>query len=206
MNDLQIKEEVVNNLEIAKGTHINSDEDYAVADTRCAGLLALKKRIEDDFNPTKDAAYKAWKAVVAQEKGHLDGIDEARAIYKNRMGEWREKKEAARRAEEEALQAAAKKQAEDEALRAAEEAGKAGNNAEAEAILSAPVAVAPVVVAPSIPKSKTIIRKVWKFRIKDASKLPREYTTPDEKKIGGVVRSLGSAANIPGVEVYQDVA
>lgn len=69
--------------------------------------------------------------------------------------------------------------------------------------------VASTIVAPVIeretPKVKGISgRRVWKFRIKDASKLPREYTMPDEKKIGGVVRAMKGDTRIDGVEVWDE--
>lgn len=65
------------------------------------------------------------------------------------------------------------------------------------------VHVAPINVAASY-RPGVGMRSVWKFRIVDASKLPREYLTPDETKIGGVVRALKGDCQIEGVEVYED--
>lgn len=45
-------------------------------------------------------------------------------------------------------------------------------------------------------------REEWKFEITDPAAIPREYMTPDEKKIGGVVKALKGDADIPGVRVY----
>jgi hypothetical protein len=65
----------------------------------------------------------------------------------------------------------------------------------------APV-VAPVIM-PQIQKQKgESTRKIWKFRVIDEKLIPREYLTRDDKKIQGVVNSLKSDANIPGIEVY----
>jgi hypothetical protein len=47
-------------------------------------------------------------------------------------------------------------------------------------------------------------RKFWKFKIVDESKIPSEYWTIDEKKIGSEVRSKKDNAKIPGVEVYYE--
>jgi hypothetical protein len=44
-------------------------------------------------------------------------------------------------------------------------------------------------------------RDVWEWRVVNASVLPREYLTPDTKKIAAVVKKLGNKANIPGVEI-----
>lgn len=62
-----------------------------------------------------------------------------------------------------------------------------------------------VKVAPSVPKVAGIRARVnWKFRIVDASKLPRRYLMPDEVAIGQEVRSMKAEASIPGVEVYSE--
>lgn len=69
--------------------------------------------------------------------------------------------------------------------------------------------VAASVVAPVLeretPKVKGVSgRRVWKFRIRDASKLPREYLLPDEKRIGAVVRAMKGDTRIEGVEVWDE--
>ena len=52
------------------------------------------------------------------------------------------------------------------------------------------------------PKVKGIsTRKKWSFEIVDAAKIPREYLVPNEVAIGGVVRALKGATNIPGIRV-----
>jgi len=45
-------------------------------------------------------------------------------------------------------------------------------------------------------------RKVWRHRITDAEKVPREFCSPDLKLIAAAVRS--GARNIPGVEIFED--
>ncbi|MDE2099522.1 MAG: hypothetical protein KGL39_19880 [Patescibacteria group bacterium] len=198
------KQEVVSEIERAKAFVIHSNEDYLAVDSHCAGLLKLKKKIEADFRESKETTYAAWKTVVAQERGHLDGLDEARRIDKAKMDAWNAEQERIRRAEEERLRKEAQEKADAEALAAAEAAEKAGNKEEAEAIIQAPVQVAPIVLSKSLPKSQTVIRKVWKYRVRNVAMVPREYLMLDDKKIGGVVRSMGAATNIPGVEVYQE--
>lgn len=47
-------------------------------------------------------------------------------------------------------------------------------------------------------------RKVWKFRIKDAAAIPREYLAVDEVKIRKVVQALKGDTQIAGVEVYSE--
>lgn len=44
------------------------------------------------------------------------------------------------------------------------------------------------------------VRKNWKYRIVDVSKIPANFMIPDEKAIGGAVR--GGARLIEGIEIY----
>lgn len=48
------------------------------------------------------------------------------------------------------------------------------------------------------------IRNHWVFEVEDASKIPRAYLKPDEKKIGEVVRQLKGDTSIPGVRVWNE--
>lgn len=105
-----------------------------------------------------------------------------------------------------------------QAVEAAREAALAAQRLEQRAERTEERAVAKVanleasamsVVAPIIqtetPKVMGLARKlVWKYRIKDPSKLPREFTMPDEKKIAGVVRALKGDTKIDGVEVWNE--
>jgi len=188
----------------AQAFDISSNDDFSIVDQHCAGLLKLKKRIEADFKESKETTFSAWKAVVSQEKGHMDGIEDARRIDKQKMAAWQKKIEGERQAEETKLRVEAQKRAEDEALARAQALAASGQHDEADSILASPPEVAPIVIAKTAPKSETVIREIWKFRIINPLLIPNEYKTIDEKKIGGGVRALGSATNIPGVEAYQE--
>lgn len=122
------------------------------------------------------------EAVAAEAKKLRDAqIEEARKA--GEMGK-REANRLAKQAEEDRLAAVAL---------AAKQAQEAAAN------------VQEVKVAPSVPKVAGIRARVnWKFRIVDASRLPRKYLMPDEVAIGQEVRSMKAEALIPGVEVYSE--
>lgn len=121
---------------------------------------------------------------------------EAQRKADERAAEERRQAEAARVAGD--LQAAAKHE------RAADRV-EARAEAKVESLQSTAASVVAPVLQRETPKVSGVSgRRVWKFRIKDASKLPREYTMPDEKKIGGVVRAMKSDTNIPGIEVWNE--
>jgi uncharacterized membrane protein YqiK len=159
----------------------------------------------------------AWKA----EERRKAEAEQARINEERR-------REAARIAEEERLAAVKKaeadrkaKEAEIEAQRASgelkareaaklaklaqQQAEEAKKQAEEAAKLAA-TQVQEVKVAAAVPKVAGIKARVnWKFRIVDATRIPREYLMPDEVKIGQKVRELKQAgAVIPGVEAFSE--
>lgn len=96
--------------------------------------------------------------------------------------------------------------AEAEAKRKAAEEAEAARLREAEAkrAAAASMPTAPVVHFEQPKVAGVSSRQVWKFEIVDPELLPRKFLVPDEKAIGGVVRSLGDKADIPGVRVYPE--
>lgn len=58
---------------------------------------------------------------------------------------------------------------------------------------------APLVPAPPAPVAGVQARLVWRFRIVDASKVPRELCSPDEAKI-----KARGPGEIPGIEWYEE--
>jgi hypothetical protein len=114
-----------------------------------------------------------------------------------------EKAAAVRRQAEEARKAgdlAGAQKLEQRAGRTEDRAAAKVANLEAAAIS----AVAPIIQT-EIPKVQGVARKrVWKFRVDDASKLPREFLMPDEKKLTGYVRAMKGDARIPGITVWDE--
>jgi hypothetical protein len=56
-------------------------------------------------------------------------------------------------------------------------------------------------VAPVAPPAGVSVRYVWKFAVEDESLVPREFCSPDAKKIGAVDPTQTS---IPGVRFFQE--
>ena len=83
---------------------------------------------------------------------------------------------------------------------------KAGKNEEAEALVEAPVVAPAIVIPQTTTKVEGIskLRKLWKFRVMDASLVPNDYKVVDEVKLGQVVRATKGTLRIPGVEIYSE--
>lgn len=169
------------------------------------GLKSLMKSIDDTFDPIIESAHRAHKEAVAAKKKHAEPVQKAEATVKGKMSSYAAEEERKRIAEEKRLQEDARRREEEIRIQAAIDAEAAGEKEAAEAIIAAPV-IAPIVVVKSeVPKMDGIShRSVWKFRISDETKIPREYLKVDEVKIGGVVRSMKGMTAIPGVEVYEE--
>ena len=187
---------------------IKSNEDYSALDSFTKGLQSLKRTIIDDFADSKKAAKATHQAVCDQESAHLGKVEEAIREGKVKLFTWDKAQEKARQEAEDKARAEAKAKADQEALDAATAAQKSGDHEGAKAILEEAVqAPAPTVIVPSmVPKRQTVIRTVKKFRIKDPKAIKPEFLTPDEKKIGGIVRSMGKGAEsvVGGIEVYEE--
>lgn len=176
--------------------------DYLVADEFCVGLKEYEKEADATFDDVIKEAFQHHRSLIGKKNRYVEPIQEARKIVKGKMVDYRAAEEKRQREAEALAREAAIKAAEEQALRDAEEAEKSGDKALAETILAAPIQAPAVVLKSEVPKSQTVLRKVWKFRVSDSSRLPREYLCPDMTKIGSVVRALKDNHGIAGVEAW----
>lgn len=187
------------------GMSVANAEDYQVAADE---LMAIKRKwneVEVQRKELKGPIDEAAKRIQAFFKPPLDFLAQAEAVLKRKMVTW--KSEQDRIAREEQRKADEKARKERERLeREAAKAAAAGREERAEVLRERAEVVVAAPVAPVAPKVSGIsTRKAYMFRIVDASKVPDQYKVIDEKRIGAVVRALKMDANIPGVEVYEEL-
>lgn len=127
------------------------------------------------------------------------GIGAKHAVYQRAVEAERRRLEEEARKEAERL----RKAAEEEARKAAEEAKANGEEP------PAPPQVE--ITTPAVPKTDNVVRSQagtahvrqdWKFEIKNAAAVPREYLMVDERAIREAVKN--GVREIPGVRVYQE--
>jgi hypothetical protein len=199
----------------AKAAVITDADTYATACGLLLGIKDLRKKIAETFDPHVRRAHEAHKALVKEKADAEAPLTQAEVILKGALTAYDREQERLRQEEQRRIDEAARREAERLALEqaAALEAeghatGDAAMVAEAHAIIDAPIA--PVPMAPAVKATPKVagvaLRKSWAFRIVNANLVPRQYHVIDESKIRGVVRSLGQAANIPGVEVYEETS
>jgi len=191
--------------EQAKQISIKTMADYTRASDIIMSIKAIRKKITDTFKPIKQKMDAAKQEVLDQEKAADKPLKEAEAWLSPQIIEWNREQERIRKAEEERLRKIAEDEEKERKLQEAVAAEQSGNKEEAEAIINEPVYIPPVVVPKTVPKVEGMsIRENWKFRITNEKLIPREYLKVDEVKIGQVVRAMKSAANIPGIEIYNE--
>ena len=201
----ETQKETAHAFALANSLKVETSEHYTAAGAMYTNLHQLEKDIHERTDPVVKAAHEAHKEAKALQNGLLQPVSEAKKSVKQKMLTYESEQEKIRRDEEARLQEIARQEAEENTLRAAEAAEAAGDSEVAEAIISEPVMAAPVVLPKSTPKVDGFVsRTVWKFRIVNEALVPNEYKMIDEKKLGGVVRSMKNGINIPGVEIYSE--
>jgi len=71
-----------------------------------------------------------------------------------------------------------------------------------------PIELAPVAIESTVGnvhKSFSRAGKVWKFEIESAASIPREFCSPDERKIREYVNREKDAASITGVRIWEEM-
>jgi hypothetical protein len=191
--------------EKARSIQVHNSETYIAAGEILVEIKGLRKEINSTFDPIIKKAYEAHKEAKAQKTRAEAPLIEAENIIKPALNAYDSEQERIRRAEEMRLQEIARKQEEDRRLAEAAEIEKAGDKKLAEEILSAPVEVAPVIVAKAVPKLEGVyFTERWTFRIVNPAIIPREFLAVDTVKIGQYARAMKSAGRIPGVEIYSE--
>ena len=206
---VEIQERALTMPERAAAIDVVDAATYAVAGEFLVDVKTLRKEIEAHHAPMIESAHLAHKAALAARKKYDEPLAAAERIVKGALAAYRHEEERKRREREAELRREAERLEEEERLREATRLEEQGKKAQAEAVLERP-SVAPVVSLESqTPKVAGVsTRTTWDFEIEDATAIPREYLSIDERKIRGVIRALGAEARIPGVRVFQrtDVA
>lgn len=172
------------------------------AESLCKSAMLTYQRAEEE---RRLAEQRRLQAIADEQARQVREKAEQEAARQRQIElEARAKAESARREAEQANAAERKK------LLAAAQAAE--RKAEAAAVKveakqeQCAAAVAPVVhVQTSAPRATGIAtRKVWKARVLDATKVPREFLVVDEKKLDGYAKAMKEQARVEGVQFYTE--
>jgi hypothetical protein len=188
---------------------VDSNEGMTMADNTVKDLDAMLKEIDGTFKPIADKAFQAHRAVTGKWKEIKQPLEDAKLYLVNQVKTYQRKIKEAAEAEARRLAEKARQDEEERLLLEAEQAEKEGNHEEAEAILEAPVYVAPVIIKPDIPKvdnRKYAIK--WKARVVDkmavikfvaANPMFADLLSINESVANQKARSMGKEMKIPGL-------
>lgn len=183
---------------------IQNDVGLETAGAFLVRLKRILKEIDETFNEPIASAHKAHKDMLAAKKKHADPLLKAERAVKGGIKNYQREQRELREAEERKLREKAQKEEEDRRLAEAEQLEKQGEPEAAEELISQPVVAPPVVLPKATKVAGVSTRTVWKWRHTDFRLVPKDYLMLDEKKINGVVRSMGQQTSIPGIEVYPE--
>ena len=179
---------------------ITNDEEYQAAANELRSIKSFLQQVDKEFEESSDLAYRTWKAITELKKRVRAPGELAEANYKKVISGYLMAEEAKRKAEQERIlkearakaeeeAAAARKLQEDQRLQMAADHESRGDTETAQAIIDAPIHVAPVVakvsqIVPQQAKAAGVSgRKEWKHRIIDSKLVPCDFHEISEKKI-----------------------
>lgn len=202
----------------ARAIRIADDASYQAACDFLKGVKALRTEIAETFEPHIKRAHEAHKALLKEKADAEAPLADAERITKAALVTYDQQQEHLRREEQARLQAELRRQEEERRLAEAVELEAAGESAEAEALIDAPIQVPTVAVAPSTPKVTGIAyRETWSANVTDLPALVKYVATHPQfagfllanmPALNGQARSLKGQMQIPGVEAVctRDVA
>lgn len=193
-----------------KGLTINNNQEYQNSGEFLKQIKTVSKILDDSRKEITRPLDEAKKSVMDFFREPLEQLSSAETVLKKALLSYQQAQERIRlEAERKAI---AEARAEEERKRKSleERATKAeekGQEAKAEMLReqASDVYVPTVVSAPNVEKIKGLSsKKVWKFRVTDESKIPREYTLINEQMLNKIAQATQGKIPVPGVEFYQE--
>jgi len=194
-------------------TSVQSQDDYEAAEILLKKITSASndaEKLRKNLSlPFTDLA----KRIKKMGDDARNPLEEDKLRLKKIMSVFLREEEARQQADLRRIAEEAAREADAALLKEAEEAGKKFNNPfaefipdseESEVLPAEPVAIESNVG--NVNKSFSRAKKVWKFEIENESSVPREFCSPDEKKIREYVNREKDAASITGVRTWEELA
>lgn len=211
----------------ARAALVTDDVSYRSAASLLLGIKDLRKAADAAFDPIITAAHAAHKTAIAQKMQAEGPLIEAERIIKASLRTFDDVQEAERQRRQREADEQARREEEDRVLAQAaalEAEGHEWNDPvslkQAEQLVEEAIQAPMQPVAPVVQKATPAVagisfREEWKFEVTDLRALVQHVATHPEHSnllqantaaIGGLVRSLKSHTNIPGVRAFAQKA
>lgn len=203
----ELESKSVELIEQAKSYKVSNQKTYEESAAYLSSVRILKSKIEAFFEPTiekfkdtKRTADEGRKAEVDRMNVFLNPVVEAESILKKKCKDY--ENDCAQKAEEERL--LKEKEERERIQKAAQTAEDWGEQEKSEELKEEAKEVEVKAVKKVHKVSGLGIRRVWKVKIVDKSKLPIEYLDPNMPALNAKARELQKEFNIPGAEAYEE--
>lgn len=200
-------------LTAAQNFKITTAQQYEEAGGQLKGIMALKKKIADTFDPHIKRAFEAHRSLVAEKKTHETPLQTAEALLKRAMLGYQLAEEQKRREAEARAQEEARKEREKLEARAAK-AAAAGKEEKAAALATAASAVVAPIVMPTTPKVSGIsTRTTYRAEVSNLMELVKAVaagTVPlmalqaNQTFLNNQARAMKETLAYPGVRPVQE--
>lgn len=178
---------------------IFDQSSYEQAGEILRNIATVKKEIKAKFAEPKEKAHEAHKAICDLEKELLTKVTERENEIRQKMSIYYQAEQKRIAAEEER-----KRQEAERLMQTAVEAEAAGDTETAETYTAlAAMSEATVTVAPKA--AGVSFREVWKAKVVDESKVPREYLIVNQTALDAVAKATKGSIKIAGVEFVKEL-
>jgi hypothetical protein len=199
--------QLVDRLALAHDVATVDDMQHAVAVRKELG--AEIERRKEFFAPFKLMAHRLHRALCDRENAVLEPLQRLDNAYRDALSKYRAREDAERRARERQLADEQRRIREAAAVAEAAELERTGEVKAADAVLAEALTAPTATVVepdPTVGVVSFVRRYKWRYVGDDPARalklLPREYLTPDEKKIGAYARAMKGTGTIPGIEFF----
>lgn len=189
--------------------YIETKEDYLDAGTKLKEVAAAKRFIEAKEAGILEPLKTAMRRTRDLFRPWIDICRLARALLEDKRRDYRNVQDQERREEEARLRELAEKERIKIAKRVEKRAEKAIERGDvdkvAEIMADIPEVVVPTLAPVVIPREeKVALRTIWKVRVVDTAKIPRQWFILDTKSLGDFARATKGRVKVEGVEFYSE--
>jgi len=210
----ELQRESASTLTVAKEFRVTTTAQYEEAGVKLKGIMALKKKVAETFDPHIKRAFDAHRSLVAEKKTHEAPLEEAERMLKKHMLAFQLAEEAKRREAEAKAQEEARKAQEKLEARAAKAAEK-GQVEKAAALQATAAAVVSPIIPTTTPKLAGVSTRVtWRAEVTNlmelvkavaAGSVPLNALQADTAFLNNQARAMKDTLAYPGVKAVQDV-
>ncbi len=177
---------------------VTDQQSYEAAGEILRNIATVKKNIKAHFAEPKKKAAEAHKAICALENNLLSQVADRETEIRQKMTVYWQAEQKRIAAEEER-----KRKEAEEMAKLAQEAEAAGDTETAvEAVAMAAVTQATVTEAPKA--AGISFREVWRAKVIDPDKVPREYLIVNQSALDAVAKATRGSIKIAGVEFVKE--